>query len=142
MRTLLFVVALAASVAFGENPRLADQAAWDSYKKQPWRRKPTSCPARPPTPTEFWQAESFDEPTIERELAIAQATGFNTCRVFTQYLVWKHDPEGLRSGSSGFLAIARKHHISVVPTLFTIAASAIRPCGSRTWASSATRSPA
>jgi hypothetical protein len=107
-----------ASMALGGNPRLADQAAWDWYKKQPWLVGTNFLPSTAANTTEFWQAESFDEPTIERELAIAQATGFNTCRVFTQYLVWKHDPEGFRKRFDRFLTIAQKHHISVVPTLF------------------------
>lgn len=105
-------------MALGGNPRLADQAAWDWYKKQPWLVGTNFLPSTAANTTEFWQAESFDEPTIERELAIAQATGFNTCRVFTQYLVWKHDPEGFKKRFDRFLAIAQKHHISVVPTLF------------------------
>ena len=41
--------------------------------------------------TELWQADTFDAETVDRELGWAQGIGFNTCRVFIQYLVWHHD---------------------------------------------------
>jgi hypothetical protein len=43
--------------------------------------------------TEWWQADTFDPQTIDRELGWAEDLGFNTIRCFVQYLVWKHDPE-------------------------------------------------
>ena len=68
--------------------------------------------------TELWQAETFDPPTIDRELGWAQDIGFNSCRVFIQYLVWKNDPEGLKKRMDRFLGIAARHGISVMPVLF------------------------
>jgi hypothetical protein len=94
------------------------EEAWEWYKRQPWIVGTNYLPSTACNTTEFWQAKSFDEPTVERELAIAEKTGFNTARVFVQWLVWKHDPEGFKKRFARFLEIAAKHHITVVPTLF------------------------
>lgn len=61
---------------------------------------------------------SFDPKTIDRELGWAGKLGFNTTRCFIQYLVWKHDPEGLKKRLAQFLAIAERHGITVMPVLF------------------------
>lgn len=98
--------------------RRSAEDAWQWYRKQPWLAGTNYLPSTACNTTEFWQAESFDAPTIDRELGIAQATGFNTVRVFVQYLVWKHDPQGLKKRLAQFLEVAGKHGISVVPTLF------------------------
>ncbi len=68
--------------------------------------------------TEMWQAESFDQETIDRELGWAHEAGYNSVRVFLQYVVWKDDPKGLVQRMRRFLAIADKHQITVMPVLF------------------------
>ena len=40
--------------------------------------------------------------TIDRELAWAKEAGYNSIRVFLQYIVWKDDPEGLKHGWTSF----------------------------------------
>ena len=64
--------------------------------------------------TEMWQADSFDPDTIDRELGWARQAGYNSIRVFLQYIVWKDDPEGLKQRIDQFLAIAAGHGISVM----------------------------
>ena len=68
--------------------------------------------------TELWQAESFDAATIDEELGWAAAAGYNSLRVFVQYLVWREDAEGLLQRMERFLGIAAGHGISVTFTLF------------------------
>ncbi len=86
--------------------------------KQPWLCGFNFLPSTAVNTTELWQAETFDLKTIDRELGWAHEIGFNTCRVFVQYLVWKHDPEGLVQRLDRFLTVADKHGISVMPCLF------------------------
>jgi hypothetical protein len=122
-RVSILLVSLIAAVASADEPdgpqgQWSPERAWAWYKKQPWLVGTNYLPSTACNTTEFWQAENFDEPTIERELAIAQQTGFNTVRVFVQYLVWKHDPPGLKKRFTRFLEIAAKHGISVAPVLF------------------------
>jgi hypothetical protein len=38
--------------------------------------------------------------------------GFNTCRVFGQYLVWEADPNGFKQRFEQFLAFADKHGLT------------------------------
>jgi hypothetical protein len=107
-----------------KDPVVADLArwtaeqAWQWYKRQPWLVGVNYLPSTACNTTEFWQAESFDEATIDRELGWAEGLGFNTCRVFVQYLVWKHDPEGLKKRLDRFLSIADRHKISTAVVLF------------------------
>jgi hypothetical protein len=66
--------------------------AWDCQKNQPWLVGFNYVPSTAANTTEWWQRETFDPKTIDRELGWAGKLGFNTTRCFLQYLVWKHDP--------------------------------------------------
>ena len=68
--------------------------------------------------TEMWQFDTFDIETINKELAVAAEMGFNSCRVFLQFLVWESERNGFLDTFDKFLAIACKHGISVMPILF------------------------
>ena len=86
--------------------------------RQPWIVGCNFLPSTAVNDTEMWQAETFDPVTIDRELGWAAEIGFNTCRVFLQYIVWESDPAGLKGRLDSFLAIAAKHGLSTVPVLF------------------------
>lgn len=68
--------------------------------------------------TEMWQAPTFDPKTVDQELGWAQEAGYNSVRVFLQYLVWKDDADGLKKRIKTFLALANEHNISVMLILF------------------------
>jgi hypothetical protein len=68
--------------------------------------------------TEMWQSDSLDIDTIERELALASRYGYNSCRVFLQYLVWREERELFLRNFDRFLDIAGKNAITVLPILF------------------------
>ncbi len=112
---------IAASLpAASEGPveRWSQERAWKWYAAQPWLFGFNFVPSTAVNDTEMWQAETFDPKTMDRELAWAEGLGYNSCRVFLQYIVWKQDPAGFRSRFDQFLAIAEKHKISVMPVLF------------------------
>ena len=67
---------------------------------------------------EMWQADTFDEPTIDRELGWAESIGMNTMRVFLHNLLWEQDPKGFQQRIDKFLTIASRHHIRPVFVLF------------------------
>lgn len=90
----------------------------DWYAKQPWLFGFNFVPSTAVNDTEMWQKETFDPVTIDRELTWAEQLGYNSCRVFIQYIVWKLDPSGLKNRFTQLLEIAEKHKISVVPVLF------------------------
>ena len=94
------------------------ERAWAWYKARPWIVGINYHPSNVVNTTELWSAETFDEELIDRELALAAETGFNACRTNLQYLVWKHDPQGMKKRMERFLAIAAKHGIAVIFVLF------------------------
>jgi hypothetical protein len=57
----------------------------------------------------MWQRETYDPAAIDQELAWAAAAGYNSLRVFTQYLVWRDDRAGLLARVDHFLEIASGH---------------------------------
>ena len=66
----------------------------------------------------MWQADTFDEATIDRELGFAESLGFNSVRVFLHDLAWKQDREGFLQRLDRFLALAEKHKIGVLFAIF------------------------
>lgn len=90
--------------------------AW--YARQPWLVGTNYIPSTACNSTEMWQADTFDPITIDRELGWAQDLGFNTIRVFLQYIVWKDDAAGLKQRFEQLLEICSRHGISVMPVLF------------------------
>ena len=66
----------------------------------------------------MWQADSFDPATIERELQLAAGLGYNTVRVFLQFMVWEADPEGHKERLEIFLRLADGAGVSMMPILF------------------------
>ncbi|MEN6576766.1 MAG: family 43 glycosylhydrolase [Phycisphaerales bacterium] len=98
--------------------RWSEERAWEWYAGQPWFFGCNFVPSTAVNDTEMWQAETFDAQTMDRELAWAEGLGYNSCRVFIQYIVWKQDPAGFKNRFHRFLAIAERHGISVMPVLF------------------------
>jgi len=94
------------------------EKAWAWYRQQPWLVGFNYVPSYASNTTDWWQAETFDAATMDRELGWAQKLGFNVTRAFIQYLVWKHDPDAFKKRFSDFLALADKHGIRVMPVLF------------------------
>ncbi len=98
--------------------RWSQEKAWEWHSAQPWLFGCNFVPSTAVNDTEMWQAETFDPRTIDRELAWAEGLGYNSCRVFLQYIVWRQDPASFRSRFERFLAMADRHKIRVMPVLF------------------------
>lgn len=90
--------------------------AW--YRGQPWFVGCNFLPSTAVNDVEMWQAETFDPATMDRELSWAESLGFNSVRVFINYVVWEADAEGLKNRFGRFLTLADKHHIRTMPILF------------------------
>ena len=83
------------------------------YAGQPWLVGSNFIPSTSINELEMWQADTFDLPTIDRELGWGQALGMNTMRVFLHNLAWQQDPQGLLQRMDQFLQVADKHHIRI-----------------------------
>lgn len=109
----LFVSGLLA----GPAPWPADRA-WEWHRRQPWLVGCNYLPSTAVNDIEMWQAATFDEATMRRELGWARGLGFNSVRVFLSYSVWADDPVGFRRRFTQFLALAAEQGQSVMPVLF------------------------
>jgi hypothetical protein len=85
--------------------------AW--YKTKPWLVGCNFGPSSAINQLEMWQKETFDLPTIDRELSWAEDLGFNSVRVFLHHLLWEQDRAGFLKRMAQFLEAADKHKIGV-----------------------------
>ena len=119
---MLLLAACMAPSGYGGEGTLPGQwpaaKAWEWSKNQPWLVGCNFVPSTAVNDVEMWQAETFDPATIERELGWAQGLGFNSVRVFLNYVVWRHGPDGFKKRFERFLALAAGHGILVMPVLF------------------------
>jgi hypothetical protein len=98
--------------------RWSEGRAAEWYAAQPWLVGSNYIPATAINELEMWQAETFDQATIERELGLAEGLGMTTMRVFLHDLLWQQDAAGYRSRIDQFLAIAARHRIKPLLVLF------------------------
>jgi len=70
------------------------QQANDWYTHQPFLVGSNFIPSTAINELEMWQADTFDLPTIDRELGWAEGLGMNTMRVFLHNLLWQQDSAG------------------------------------------------
>jgi hypothetical protein len=91
--------------------------AWAWYHDRPWLVGCNFLPSTAVNDVDMWQRESFDPATIDRELGWARDLGFNTVRVFVNYVVWEADAAALRETLGRFLALADKHGLSTLVIL-------------------------
>lgn len=98
--------------------RWSAEQAEEWRRNQPWLAGFNYIPAYACNTTEWWQEESFDIASMDRELGWAADIGYNSTRVFIQYLVWKQNPAAFKDRFSSFLCLAEKRGISVMPVLF------------------------
>ena len=94
------------------------EKANDWYKNQPWIVGCNYIPSTAVNQLEMWQADTFDESVIDRELGWAEKIGFNVIRVYLHDLAWKQDKEGFKNRIDRFLKIASGHNIKVIFVFF------------------------
>ena len=90
--------------------------AW--YAAQPWRAGCNYITSTAINELEMFQPDTFDLPTIDRELGYAQGLGFTTVRVFLHDLLWQQDSAGFLRRLDQFVSTADKHGVTVMFVLF------------------------
>ena len=96
----------------------SEEKAWAWYGQKPWIRGFNYVPSNAVNSTEMWQEETFSPGIIDKELKLAKKTGFNACRVFLQYIVWKDNPSALIGRFEKFIEITSANGLSVMPIFF------------------------
>jgi len=94
------------------------EKANDWYKQFKWISGANFLPSTAINQLEMWQASTFDEETIDKELAWAESIGFNTMRVYLHSLAWKQDPSGFKQRMDKYLSISDKHKIKTIFVFF------------------------
>jgi hypothetical protein len=111
---LLILAAPLAALSANESQQWSTKRANDWYAKTPWPVGSNFAPSSAINELEMWQADTFDLPTIDKELGWAEGLGMNTMRVFLHDLAWKQDHAGFIQRMDQFLGVADKHHIRVM----------------------------
>ena len=106
-----------AATAQDQGRQWSAEKAWKWYNGNPWICGFNYIPANAINYTAMWDKTSFSPDVIDKELALAETTGFNTLRVVLQFAVWEDDPAYFRSTFAKFLAICMNHKIRVMPAL-------------------------
>ena len=88
------------------------------FAHRPWYCGFNFLPSTAVNFLEMWHADTFDPATIERELGWAADLGFNAFRINLQYLIWKHDRDGLLDRLDRVMGMAAARGIVTVPVLF------------------------
>lgn len=122
MKKIVFI--LIAAVSFFFQTKAQQTKIWSVekanawYQKQGWLVGANFLPSTAINQLEMWQAETFDPATIDKELGWASAIGMNVMRVYLHDLAWKADAKGFKKRMDQFLAIASKHKIKILFTIF------------------------
>jgi len=103
---------------------MLDIKRWTEEKANLWQQKTgwllgfNYVPSSAINSTEMWQAGTYDKERIKTELELAAQAGFNSCRVFLQYLVWEKEGDNFIKTFSDFCQVAHESGLSVMPILF------------------------
>ena len=100
------------------NKRWSKEKANDWEKNKPWLRGSNFTPSTAVNQLEFWQAETFDPATIDKELGWAEDIGLNCMRVYLHHVAWEIDNDGFKQRIKKYLSISEKHKISTIFVFF------------------------
>lgn len=87
---------------------------WD----RKWRFGGNFTPSTAINQLEMWQADTFDLPTIDRELGWAEKIGMSIMRVFLHDLLWVQDRNGFIGRIEQYLQCADSHGIKTMFVFF------------------------
>lgn len=88
------------------------------YERQPWIVGFNYVTSNAVNSIEMWQEESFSPNLIRKELMAAAELGYNSCRIFLQYILWKSEKRTFLKNFEIFLHIANECGLTVMPVLF------------------------
>ena len=94
--------------------RWSQDKAWEYYNAQPWGFGANFNPSTSINQLEFWQADTYDPETIDRELAWSAELGMNLHRVYLHNLLWSQDSVGFLSRLDDFLQRCDGYGIKVM----------------------------
>ena len=99
------------------NLRWSEERAWDWKEENGWMVGANFNPSTSINQLEFWQEDTYDPKTIERELEWSAELGMNLHRVYLHNLLWDQDSLGFLKRVENYLEIADSKDIK---TLFVL----------------------
>ena len=99
------------------NQRWSEERAWEWKEENGWMVGANFNPSTSINQLEFWQENTYDIETIERELEWSAELGMNLHRVYLHNLLWDQDSLGLLKRVEKYLEIADSNDIK---TLFVL----------------------
>jgi len=90
------------------------EKAWEWYDGQPWLVGANFNPSTSINQLEFWQKDTFDPETIDRELKWSADLGMNLHRVYLHNLLWEQDSVAFLQRLERYLKMADAHNIKTM----------------------------
>ena len=97
--------------------RWTEQRAWQWHNENGWMVGTNFNPSTSINQLEFWQEDTYDPETIERELEWSAELGMNMHRVYLHNLLWDQDSIGFLERVDNYLNISESKDIK---TLFVL----------------------
>ena len=97
--------------------RWTEERAWQWHSENGWMVGTNFNPSTSINQLEFWQEETYDPETIERELEWSAELGMNMHRVYLHNLLWDQDSIGFLERVDNYLNISESKDIK---TLFVL----------------------
>ena len=97
--------------------RWSEEKAWEWHRYQGWMAGTNFNPSTAINQLEFFQAETFDLETIDKELSWSAELGMKLHRVYLHNLLWEQDSLGFLSRLDSYLETANKYQIKTLLVL-------------------------
>jgi hypothetical protein len=118
-KVIVVLCLLVCANGFAQSGRWSEERANQWYQATGcWLNGVNYIPSDAINYTAMWDKTSFNPKLIDKELALAEALGFNCVRVVLQHAVYADDPRYFLKTFDKFLNICKKHGIRVMPCFF------------------------
>ena len=97
--------------------RWTEERAWQWHNKNGWMVGTNFNPSTSINQLEFWQEDTYDQETIERELEWSAELGMNMHRVYLHNLLWDQDSVGFLERVDNYLEISERKGIKTLLVL-------------------------
>ena len=105
------------SLPISEN-KWTQERAWGWHNENGWMVGSNFNPSTSINQLEFWQEDTYDRETIDRELGWSAELGMNTHRVYLHNLLWDQDSIGFIKRIENYLEISDSKGIKTLLVLF------------------------
>ena len=115
--TLLVFIQCQQTRSIDLEKRWSESRAWQWYDENGWMAGTNFNPSTSINQLEFWQEDTYDPVTIERELEWSAELGMNMHRVYLHNLLWGQDSVGFLERVNNYLEISESKGIKTLLVL-------------------------